>query len=60
MLVRPFGGVGNLIGESGGRENLCQQWVGIERDGLHQAIQIGRSKSRRRLGKTDGRYGNCE
>ncbi len=47
MPVRPSLGVEDLIGIGGSRQNIPQQRVRIERDAIHQPLQILRSLRRR-------------
>jgi hypothetical protein len=40
MLLQPTVCFHNLIGIGGGREDLCQQRIGIQRDRRHKLLQL--------------------
>jgi len=51
MLVRPAGGVGNLIGVRRARQRLGQERIGLKRDPLNQLLQLARGERWRGLCK---------
>ena len=48
MLLRPCGGIGYLVPESGSGENLGEKRIRIECDALNQLVELLRGHGRRR------------
>ena len=51
VLLRPAGGLGDLVIEGGGGEDLGEQRIGIKRDALHELVEPlrGQGSGRGRL-----------
>jgi hypothetical protein len=50
VLLRPRGGIGDLVPKSGSSENLGEKRIGVECDALNELVELLRGHGRRRSG----------